>query len=154
MPDYDLSIVIFGDGSNPAAWQGSHWAFGVQETNDSSEKGDLLQVLLLDESQKWYHFDKRENVTILDPISEGKIKIATLSSEQNKEVVRLISQEPAPRDGKKGCQDWVIECLLTLETQDFGLIPNGTVDFVSSLVRKPVTYVASQAGEKWTPTKR
>ncbi|KAF3902819.1 hypothetical protein AA313_de0205791 [Arthrobotrys entomopaga] len=143
MLTYDLCIVVYGDGANPAPWQGSHWAIGIHVTGDY-ERGDLFQVLVLDDVRKWYHFDKRENDFLLNAMSE-----ATLSPEQKREVVSLISQEPAPRDGKKGCQDWVIECLLTLETQDSELIPAGTVDFVSGLLRMPTADVAKQAGERW-----
>ncbi|KAK6516238.1 hypothetical protein TWF506_006147 [Arthrobotrys conoides] len=52
MPTYNLCIVVSGDGTNPAPWQGSRWAFAIQN-QDEDDIGDLLHVIVMDEARKW-----------------------------------------------------------------------------------------------------
>ncbi|KAF3916870.1 hypothetical protein ABW20_dc0110182 [Dactylellina cionopaga] len=148
MVNYDLSIAVFGDGNNPAPWEGSHWGFAI-EREDGSGKGELHHVLLIDINRRWYQYDMRDDVIILSPRSEGKFWIATLSERQKRDVVKVISKEAPPRDGRKGCQDWVMDCLFALETNEPALISDGTSEFVYGLVRTPASNIAKQTKERW-----
>ncbi|KAK6338718.1 hypothetical protein TWF696_009530 [Orbilia brochopaga] len=150
MVNYILSIVVFGDGNNPAPWEGSHWGLAI-ERQGGSGRGELHNVVLIDNDRKWYQYEMRDDVTILNLNSEGKFWIAILSEQQKRDAVKVISKEAPPRDGKKGCQDWVMDCLFALETNEPALIPDGTSQFVYGLVRTPASNIAKQAGERWEP---
>lgn len=148
MAQYNLSVVVSGPGDNPT--YRSHWAFALHPPN--SEIGNLLQVLPLDVDNLIYGFDKRKGVVFQSKCSEGFFTIATLSPKQYQDTDKIISQEPAPRNGKDRCQDWVAECILALEVEE--MVPAGTSEWLSELVGQPASVVASKTGARWVCTIR
>ncbi|OAK95089.1 hypothetical protein IQ06DRAFT_64051 [Phaeosphaeriaceae sp. SRC1lsM3a] len=55
---------------------------------------------------------------------KGCFQIATIPANRYAQASRVISNEPPPRNGKDGCQDWTLECKLGLEADES--IPDGT----------------------------
>ncbi|KAG2000950.1 hypothetical protein GB937_010676 [Aspergillus fischeri] len=82
----------------------------------------------------------------------GLVKIGDLSEQQRQEAIKVISSEPAPRDGKRRCQGWVFDTLLSLEVNE--LVPSGTCHFWKEMVGKPARVVRAAVGDKWTKLKR
>jgi hypothetical protein len=97
---FELSIAVFGPGTDSN--YRSHWGFIVSNIGD--KWGDLLHTQLIDKTRLLYQFEARSGHPILSQQSEGRFKIATLTSEQRLEAKELITKEAAPRDGKRRCQ--------------------------------------------------
>ncbi|EGX48058.1 hypothetical protein TWF173_003782 [Orbilia oligospora] len=149
MSNYQLSIVIYGPGTDPN--NRSHWALALHREGEIH--GDLFQVLLVDRDRLWYQFDKRTGVEILDKSSEGCVTVATISVGHRRHAKRIMSTEPVPMDGLKRCQDWVADCIVTLEIEE--IVEAGTSHFVQRLIGLPASSVAEEVGpERWTETER
>lgn len=140
---HKLSVVVDGPGDDPN--HRSHWAFALHPPN--SPLGTLLQVTVLDLNKLIYGFDKRRGVEIQSKCSEGYFNVATLPQEQYNRAEQIISQEPAPNNGKDRCQDWVQNCIIALEVE--GVVPPGTSEWVEGLVGQPATVVASMVKDRW-----
>ncbi|KAJ5595475.1 uncharacterized protein N7459_001683 [Penicillium hispanicum] len=147
MTTYDLSIEIFGLGEDPK--HRSHWGFVIHQP--SQHFGDLLHVKLIDLDRLWYEFESRMGTPLATMQAVGKVKIASLNAHQRQEAIKVIGSEKAPRDGKKKCQDWVYDTLLSLEVNE--LVPDGTCQFWKAMVGKPARAVEQAAGANWTSLK-
>ncbi|KAF1840389.1 uncharacterized protein K460DRAFT_381198 [Cucurbitaria berberidis CBS 394.84] len=99
-----------------------------------ADRGNLLQVSLLDRDRLWYQFDRRDGVTILSPNSEGYFQVATIPASQYARAHSIISEEPPPRNGRDRCQDW-------------------TMNF-DGLVGKSATELAQALGGRWVANRR
>ncbi|PLN79451.1 hypothetical protein BDW42DRAFT_195167 [Aspergillus taichungensis] len=145
---YELSIEIFGLGEDPR--HRSHWGFVINRP--SQLVGDLLHVKLLDLDRLWYEFEPRMSTPLVTMQAVGKVKLGELTELQRQEAIRVISSERAPRDGKKKCQDWVFDTLLSLEVNE--LVPPGTCQFWKGMVGKPARSVRGAVGDKWMGLKK
>ena len=81
----------------------------------------------------------------------GKVKLGDLSEQQRQHAIQVITSSPAPRDGKKRCQDWVYDTLLSLEVEE--LVPSGTCHFWKEMVGKSARTVQETPGVNWTSLK-
>ncbi|KAF2248946.1 hypothetical protein BU26DRAFT_519123 [Trematosphaeria pertusa] len=145
---YNLSVIVYGPGDDPN--HRSHWAFAFHAPGSSV--GNILHVTLLDLNKLVYAFEKRKGVEVQSKSSEGYFTIATLSLEQYQRADRIISQEPAPNNGKDRCQDWVQNCIIALEVEE--IVPPGTSEWLGGLVAQPAATVASKTGSRWVRTVR
>jgi hypothetical protein len=89
-------------------------------------------------------------VEVQSKSSEGYFIIATLSLEQYQRADQIISEEPAPNKGRDRCQDWVQNCIISLEVEE--IVPPGTSEWLEGLVGQPAATVASKAGSRWVRT--
>lgn len=128
MTTHELYIPISGAGLTPQSR--SHWSFLLRTPGKSY--GDLLHVQVIDLDRLWYQFDSREGIDLTTLHAEGMVKITDLSAEQRRRVLSVIRAEAAPRDGKRKCQEWVVDALVSLEVEE--LVPDGTAEVWSGLV--------------------
>ncbi|CAG8944182.1 unnamed protein product [Penicillium salamii] len=142
--NYDLSIEVFGPGTNPNFR--SHWGFMINKPGNL-EFGDLLQVEVVDANKLCYGFAPRYATKIIDKGAVGMCKIANLTSEQRRQAITIIEKEPAPRNGVKKCQDWTFDALLSLEIEE--LVPSGTSEFWKGMVGRPAREVAEACSTRW-----
>lgn len=138
-----LSIVVEGEGEDPD--NRSHWSFAFRHAG--AARGNILQVLVIDRERLWYQFDRRDDITILSPSVEGIFEIATIPPSRYAQTIRVVSNEPAPRNGKDRCQDWTLNCILALEVEE--LIPDGTSAWIDGLVGKSAAQLAQALGRRW-----
>jgi hypothetical protein len=148
MATYTLSIVVYGEGDDPN--NRSHWSIVFHDAG--SDRGNLLQVSLIDRDRLWYEFDRRDGVTILSPSSEGCFRVATLSASQYSQATYIIGKEAPPRNGRDRCQDWTMNCIIALEAGE--LVPPGTSEWVSRFVGKSATELAQSLGNRWVANRR
>ncbi|PWY92371.1 hypothetical protein BO70DRAFT_357489 [Aspergillus heteromorphus CBS 117.55] len=141
---HQLSIEVFGTGEDPN--HRSHWGFMIHRPPNRT--GDLLHVRLLDLDRLWYQFEARLGTDLLTMQAVGICKIAELSAQQRHQAIEVIKNEPAPRDGRRKCQDWVFSTLIALEVEE--LVPPGTSEFWKSMVGRPARGVARAVGTNWT----
>lgn len=146
MAYYSLSIVVDGPGTD--ANHRSHWTFAIH--HNAAETGIIMQVQVIDLSKLIYQFDERTGVDIRSKGSEGSFAVASLTHEQMQHAVRIIREEPAPRDGVERCQDWVLRTIISLEAEEL-LAPGASAE-IESLIGKPATTVAQQVSERWIAT--
>lgn len=142
--NYQLSIEVFGNGEDPN--HRSHWGFMINQP--PSLTGDLFHVRIIDLTRLWYQFEPRYGTNIASMQAMGMCKIADLTPKQRLDAIEIITKEPAPRDGKRRCQDWVFDTLISLEAGE--LLPSGTSEFWKGMVGKPAREVAQACGAKWT----
>ncbi|KAJ5609296.1 hypothetical protein N7528_009863 [Penicillium herquei] len=142
---YNLSIEIFGTGEDPK--HRSHWGFVIHQPPRTF--GDLLHVWPIDIDKLWYDFEPRFGTELNIMQALGLCQISTLSSSQRRQAIEVISQEPAPRDGRRKCQDWIFSTLISLEVEE--LVPPGTSEFWKGMVGLPAKDVQSAVGANWTP---
>ncbi|KAL4932675.1 uncharacterized protein BDV17DRAFT_287617 [Aspergillus undulatus] len=130
MTTHELYIPIAGPGLTPQSR--SHWSFLLRKPG--ATYGDLLHVQVIDLTKLWYQFDAREGIDLSSSSlqAEGMVKIADLTGEQRRRVIATIRNEAAPRDGKRRCQEWVVDALVSLEVEE--LVPGGTAERWSSFV--------------------
>ncbi|KAI9925357.1 hypothetical protein MW887_006285 [Aspergillus wentii] len=119
---YRLSIQISGPGEDPI--HRSHWAFMIYKPHE--DFGDLFDVKLIDLDKLWYQPDHRIGTSIIHERPIGMCKIANLDVPQRLRVIEVIKAEEAPRDGKRRCQDWVFDALISLEVEE--LVETGTAE--------------------------
>lgn len=100
---YRLAIEVFGPGDDPN--HRSHW--GLLIYREGEDFGDLLHVQVIDLQRLWYEPDYRQGARIVTQQAVGMCKVADLDEQQRRKVIEVIRAEPAPRDGKRRCQDWV-----------------------------------------------
>lgn len=141
---YNLSVEVFGTGEDPK--HRSHWGFVIHQPPRTF--GDLLHVWPIDLERLWYDFEPRFGTDLKIMQALGLCQIGTLSSSQRRQAIEVISKEPAPRDGKRKCQDWVFSTLLSLEVEE--LVPDGTSEFWKTMVGLPAREVQRAVGENWT----
>ncbi|KAJ5947719.1 hypothetical protein N7466_000734 [Penicillium verhagenii] len=145
---YQLSIEVFGTGEDPK--HRSHWGFVIHQPPRTF--GDLLHVLPIDLERLWYEFEPRYGTELDIMQALGLCNIATLNSEPRRLAIELISQEPAPRDGRRKCQDWMFSTLISLEVEE--LVPPGTSEFWKGMVGLPAKEVQRAVGRNWSPIKQ
>lgn len=143
--DYNLSIEVFGPGTNPNFR--SHWGFMINKPGNL-EFGDLLQVEVIDANKLWYGFAPRYATKIIDKAAVGMCKITNLTSEQRRQAITIIEKEPAPRNGIGRYQDWMFDALISLEIEE--LVPPGTSEFWKGMVGRSAQEVAAACGNQWT----
>ncbi|GAD96911.1 hypothetical protein PVAR5_5578 [Paecilomyces variotii No. 5] len=141
---YELSIEICGQGEDPN--HRCHWGFMINRPAEYF--GDLLHVRVIDLDRLWYQFEYRSGSSLDDLQAVGKCKIADLTLQQRQEAIELIKAEKAPIDGKRRCQDWVFDTLISLEVED--LVPPGTAEFWKGMIGKPAKEVRLSCGVGWT----
>lgn len=141
---YQFSIEVFGNGEDPI--HRSHWGFVIHRP--PSAIGDLLHVRPVDLSRLWYEFEPRYGTELNVMQARGLCKISTLSSEQRRQAIAVISAEPAPRDGVRKCQDWVFSTLIALEVEE--LAPPGTSEFWKGMIGKSARDVQTAVGGSWS----
>lgn len=140
---YELSITVSGRGLDPD--DRSHWASMICRAGESF--GDRLHVTLLDLQSLTYMFEVRSAVSLRDNQCEGRCTLAVWNSQQRQGGIKLIQNEPVPRDGRSRCQDWVLEVLTSLNIED--VIPTGTLERWNSVIGEPSAEVAAVLGSSW-----
>ena len=146
MASYSLSIIVDGPGTD--ANHRSHWTFAIH--HNAAETGIIMQVQVIDLDKLIYQFDERRGVDIRSKGSEGSFSVASLTNEQMQQAVRIIREEPAPRDGVERCQDWVLRTIISLEAEE--IVPPGASAEIETLIGRTATAVAQQVGERWIDT--
>ena len=146
MSSHSLSIVVDGPGTD--ANHRSHWTFAIHQ-NDA-DIAIVMQVQVIDPSKLIYQFDERRGVDIRGKGSEGSFTVAPLTQEQVRQAVKIIRNEPAPRDGVERCQDWVLGTMISLEAEE--VVPPGASAEIETLIGKTAAAVAHQVGERWIDT--
>ena len=146
MAYYSLSVVVDGPGTD--ANHRSHWTFAIH--HNAAETGIIMQVQVIDLSKLIYQFDERSGVEFRSKGSEGSTKVESLTQEQVRKAVKIIREEPAPKDGVERCQDWVLRTIISLEAEEL-LAPGASAE-IESLIGKPATTVAQQVSERWIAT--
>lgn len=146
MASYSLSIVVDGPGTD--ANHRSHWTFAIH--HNATETGIIMQVQVIDLSKLIYQFDERRDVAIRSKGSEGSFTVASLTHEQMRQAVKIIREEPAPRDGAERCQDWVLRTVISLEAEE--VVPPGASAEIEKLIGKTAATVARQVGSRWVDT--
>ncbi|KAF1977742.1 hypothetical protein BU23DRAFT_371282, partial [Bimuria novae-zelandiae CBS 107.79] len=144
MSYYTLSIGVYGDGENPN--HRSHWGFLI--FSEGNQVGNLLHVQLISLQGLIYQFETRSGVPLESQTCEGRVLLGYIESTKYNQLVKIISDEPAPRNNKDRCQDWTLECVIALEAEE--LLPAGTSNWVQGFVGKPSKDVAAAAGGRWT----
>ncbi|KAK1141561.1 hypothetical protein N8T08_008976 [Aspergillus melleus] len=144
---YELSIQVFGTGEDPR--HRSHWGFVIHKP--SALVGDLYHVKVIDLDKLWYQFEPRTSTPLRTMQAVGKVKLGDLSEKQRQDAIQVITSSPAPRDGRKRCQDWVIDTLVSLEVDE--LVPHGTCHFWNEMVGKSARAVQATPGVNWTSLK-
>ncbi|KAL4919928.1 hypothetical protein BDW62DRAFT_178020, partial [Aspergillus aurantiobrunneus] len=142
MTTHELYIPISGPGLTPQSR--SHWAFLLRTPN--STYGDLLHVQLIDIPRLWYQFDSREAIDLCTLQADGMAKVTDLTAEQRRRLLAVVRREPAPRDGKRTCQEWVVDALVALEVEE--LVPEGTAGVWGGLVGRGVGLVKEVMGRE------
>lgn len=137
---------MYGEGTDSN--HRSHWAFALHPVD--SARGHLLHVLLIDKDRLYYQFEIRKDVHYQSASSEGVFLVAQLTVTQYARVVRQISSEAAPRNGKDRCQDWCYNCIIGLEVEE--LVPAGTSHWIHSLLGLPAKTLAQRVGTRWKTT--
>ena len=145
MSTYHLSIVVYGPGEDPN--YPSRWALVFHHPHAS--EGNMLQVIEADHSRQWYQLDRQNQVPIFSPYAEGRFSVASFSPLQYSRSHALISDEPPPANGRDGPQDWVLNCLVSLETEE--LVPPGRSEWLSALLGLSAKDLAISLGAVWIP---
>ncbi|KAJ9303236.1 hypothetical protein DTO271G3_610 [Paecilomyces variotii] len=140
---YEFSIEICGQGEDPN--HRCHWGFMINQPAECF--GDLLHVRVIDLDRLWYQFEYRSGSSLDDLQAVGKCKIASLTPEQRQNAIELIKAEKAPVDGKRRCQDWVFDTLISLEVED--LVPSGTAEFWKERIGNSAKEVRRACGRNW-----
>lgn len=140
---HHLCIEAIGSGEVPN--HRSHWAFVIYKPLENF--GDLYQVLPIDLERLWYQHDRREATNIKASQAIGMCTIAVLDAKTRWEAIRVIQNEPAPKDGKRRCQDWTIDVLIALEVEE--LVDPGTAEKWSRRVGMTTRELARSCGTDW-----
>jgi hypothetical protein len=96
MSYYTLSIGVYGDGEDPN--HRSHWGFLI--FSPGSEVGNLLHVQLISLQGLIYQFETRSGHPLESQTCEGRVLLGYIESTKYNQVVKIISEEPAPRNNK------------------------------------------------------
>lgn len=96
MSYYTLSIGIYGDGEDPN--HRSHWGFLI--FSPGNEVGNLLHVQLISLGGLIYQFETRSGHPLESQTCEGRVLLGYVESIKYNQVVKIISEEPAPRNNK------------------------------------------------------
>jgi hypothetical protein len=139
---YEISVVVYGHGSDPN--DRSHWGFFVCRKGEYL--GDLLHVALVDQPLL-YEYTERAPMNMRSARCSGRSIVATLNRRLCERGCEIIRSEPAPRDGKRRCQDWVMAVMLRLEAAE--LVNQGTSRRWIRLVGRPVSQLAAALGRSW-----
>jgi hypothetical protein len=139
---YEISIVVYGHGIDPN--DRSHWGFFICRKGDYL--GDLLHVALVGQPLL-YEYTERAPMNMRSARRSGRSIVATLNRRLCERASEIIRSEPAPRDGRRRCQDWVMAVMLRLETAE--LVSQGTSRRWTRLVGRPVSQLAAALGRSW-----
>jgi hypothetical protein len=96
MSYYTLWIGVDGDGEDPN--HRSHWGFLLARPGDLL--GRLLHVELISLEGLIYQFETRTGHPLESQSCEGRVLIDHIDSTKYHQVVKIISDEPAPRNNK------------------------------------------------------
>jgi hypothetical protein len=140
---YELYLTVSGRGLDPN--NRSHWAFMISRRGDNF--GDLHNVVLINLEALLFMYEVREGSLLDSQECEGYCLLAVWNNEQRQQGIQAIKDEPPPRDGRSRCQDWAVEVLLSLETQE--LVPGGTFERWERLVGTPARELAASLGLAW-----
>lgn len=140
---FELFIEVFGNGDDPN--HRSHWGFLVARQGD--DFGDLYHVLLIDQSKLWYQLDVRRGTTIKTRQAEGVCKIPLQDGALLSKTIKIIESEPAPQDGKRKCQDWTVDVLISLEAEE--IVEAGTAEKWGNRVGMNAKDLAKDCGGDW-----
>ena len=84
----------------------------------SDSFGDRLRVTLLDRSNLIYMYKVRSGVPLNSTSCESCYTIAVWNSQQRQQGMEVIRSEAAPRDGRRRCQDGVLEAVTAPEAEE------------------------------------
>ena len=96
MSYYTLSIGVYGDGEDPN--HRSHWGFLI--SSPGNEVGNLLHVRLISLQGLICQFETRSSYPLASQTCEGRVLLGYIESTKYNQVVKIISEEPAPRNNK------------------------------------------------------
>jgi hypothetical protein len=96
MSYYTLSIGVDGDGEDPN--HRSHWGFLLFKPGN--EVGNLLHVQLISLEGLVYQFETRSGEPLESQSSEGSVFLGHIEPTKYNQVVKIISEEPAPRNNE------------------------------------------------------
>ncbi|KAF2638186.1 hypothetical protein P280DRAFT_551345 [Massarina eburnea CBS 473.64] len=144
MSKYELYIVLEGLGHSEH--HRSHWSFAFHYPG--TLLANVHQVLLLNDTRRFYHYDRRDGVPHPTPGSEGKVLLARLTVNQCTSAQEIISRELPPRNGKDRCQDWILNCVIALEVAE--LIEPGASEFLGGCVGLDAATVLARFDAQWT----
>ncbi|RAL01714.1 uncharacterized protein BO80DRAFT_493138 [Aspergillus ibericus CBS 121593] len=99
---FQLSITVFGSGEDPN--NRPHWGFTIHQPSTDLDK-------------LWYQFAPRlgtDQVNLATLQAVGICRLADLNRQQHPQVIQVIGGKPAPMDGTRRCQDWVLSTLISL----------------------------------------
>ena len=147
MSDYLLSIIVYGRGDDPN--HRSHWAFAIHRPG--SELCSLYHVYLIGEGLI-YQFEERSGQPLESQSSEGYFLVGHIKASNYTRTKQILSQEPAPRNGRDRCQDWAMNCIIELETEE--LVEDGTSELISKLIGKNLEQLKAIVQDRWTGVQR
>jgi hypothetical protein len=78
---------------------------------------------------------------------EGRWKVTSLTYAQQVKAKDIIRKVAAPADGKKRCQDWVLDVFIELEAEE--LIPDDSSHQCSNGIGRSATDLGSSLGAAW-----
>ncbi|KAF1918788.1 hypothetical protein BDU57DRAFT_511539 [Ampelomyces quisqualis] len=96
MSHYTLSIGVYGDGEDPS--HRSHWGFLMSKPGQAV--GNLLHVQLISLQGLVYQFETRSGHPLQSQTCKGMVLLDYIQPANYNQVVKIISEEPAPRNGK------------------------------------------------------
>lgn len=140
---FQLSVVIFGAG----VFDRAHWGFVIHRP--PNRFGDLLHVRVIDIPSNRFIFENRTGQSLDSQNAWGLCKIAFLDSVERFRATSILTCEKPPIGGTKDCQDWLVDAMISLETEE--LVPAGTAETWASRVGRPTVEVRSDAGADWEP---
>ncbi|OCL15195.1 hypothetical protein AOQ84DRAFT_329797 [Glonium stellatum] len=144
MSYHELSIVVDGRGDDPN--HRSHWSFLL--STPGARFGNLFHVQVIDPDHLIYQFE-RQSDHLIQSHGEGRLLVARIGAWRYRQAEDIISREPAPRNGKDGCQEWILSCVISLEVEE--IVPEGTAAWIEPLVGLPSTQLAERVGKRWIP---
>jgi len=109
--------------------------------------GDRHNVILINLEGLLFMYEARQGLLLESQECEGRCLLAVWNGEQRLQGIQAMRDEPPPRDGRRRCQDWTVEVLLSLEAQE--LVPDGTFERWERLVGTPARELAASLGPAW-----
>lgn len=140
-----LYVAVYGPGTDPT--ERSHWGFMISRKGAS--EGKLLHVVLPNKERLLYVFQEREKRHVIDG-SEELWKIAELSDTERVKAMNILRGNPPPVDGKRKCQDWVLEGFIRLVADE--LVAEVQAHQCMALMGKSAEELRTILGPAWTPT--
>ncbi|KAF2624796.1 hypothetical protein BU25DRAFT_347467, partial [Macroventuria anomochaeta] len=71
-----------------------------------------------------YQFETQTGQPLESQTCKGRGLLGYIDSMKYNQVVKIISEEPVPRNNRDPYQDWTLECVIALEAEE--LLPSDT----------------------------